>query len=144
MTSSAITALVPEPNKEGIVVREGRRPVAREEKERMYWLMLYLDSWNDEAIKQAYNPDVPEQMKGLFSYAASKTEGEKAAWRWIEKNKPDFQFNTVLPDFTVSSFYAGVADHSNLMILTPIARENPTRRDPRLDNGLGLWPSQGG
>ncbi|KAJ5261587.1 NAD-dependent epimerase/dehydratase [Penicillium chrysogenum] len=81
MTSSAITALFPEPNKEGIVIRE--------------------DSWNDEAIKQAYDPDAPEHLKGFFGYAASKTEGEKAAWRWMEKNKPDFQFNTVLPEFTL-------------------------------------------
>lgn len=72
------------------------------EKGSMSWLTLYLDSWNDEAIKQAYNPDAPEQMKGLFVYAASKAEGEKAAWKWVEKNKPGFQFNTVLPDFTVS------------------------------------------
>ncbi|KAJ5817358.1 NAD-dependent epimerase/dehydratase [Penicillium robsamsonii] len=81
MTSSSITALFPEPNKEGIVIRK--------------------DSWNDEAIKQAYNPDAPQHMKGLFTYAASKTEGEKAAWKWMEENKPDFQFNTVLPDFTI-------------------------------------------
>jgi hypothetical protein len=77
------------------------------------WLMTDLDSWNDEAIKQAYDPDAPEHLKGFFGYAASKTEGEKAAWRWMEKNKPDFQFNTVLPEFTVSSFYARVADHPN-------------------------------
>lgn len=81
MTSSALAALFSEPNKEGIIVRE--------------------DSWNDEAIKQAYNPDAPEDMKGMFGYAASKTEGEKAAWKWVEKNKPSFQFNTVLPDFTL-------------------------------------------
>jgi hypothetical protein len=77
------------------------------------WLMTDLDSWNDEAIKQAYNPNTPEHLKGFFGYAASKTEGEKAAWRWMGKNKPDFQFNTVLPEFTVGSFYARVADHPN-------------------------------
>ncbi|KAF4772063.1 hypothetical protein HAV15_004940 [Penicillium sp. str.  len=60
MTSSAVAALFPEANKEGVVVRE--------------------DTWNDEAIKQAYNPDAPENLKGMFVYAASKTEGEKAAW----------------------------------------------------------------
>ncbi|EKV06512.1 NADPH-dependent methylglyoxal reductase (D-lactaldehyde dehydrogenase, putative) [Penicillium digitatum PHI26] len=81
LTSSAVAVLFAEPNKEGIVVRE--------------------DSWNDEAVEQAYNPDTPEHMKGMFSYAASKTEGEKAAWRWMEKNKPNFQFNTVLPFFTI-------------------------------------------
>ncbi|CAI7669140.1 unnamed protein product [Penicillium discolor] len=81
MTSSAVAALFPEANKEGVVVRE--------------------DTWNDEAIKQAYNPDAPENLKGMFVYSASKTEGEKAAWEWMEKNKPGFQFNTVLPDFTL-------------------------------------------
>ncbi|KAJ5926150.1 hypothetical protein N7516_007923 [Penicillium verrucosum] len=81
MTSSAVAALFPEPNKQGIVVRE--------------------DTWNDEAIKQAYNPDAPEKLKGMFVYAASKAEGEKAAWKWMEKNKPGFQFNTVLPYFTL-------------------------------------------
>ncbi|KGO75977.1 NAD-dependent epimerase/dehydratase [Penicillium italicum] len=81
LTSSALAAMFAEPNKEGIVVRE--------------------DSWNDEAVKQAYNPDTPEYLTGISSYAASKTEGEKAAWRWVEKNKPNFQFNTVLPHFTL-------------------------------------------
>lgn len=103
LTSSAVAVLIAQPNTEGIVVHEGERQVPRERKGRMYWLTLHLDSWNDEAIKQAYNPDTPEYLKGMFGYAASKTEGEKAAWRWMEKNKPSFQFNTVLPDFTVSS-----------------------------------------
>lgn len=102
MTSSAVAALFPEANKEGVVVREGERSFPREGKGIMPWLTLYLDTWNDEAIKQAYNPDAPDYMKGMFVYAASKTEGEKAAWKWMEKNKPGFQFNTVLPDFTVS------------------------------------------
>ncbi|KAJ5676317.1 hypothetical protein N7536_012489 [Penicillium majusculum] len=101
MTSSAVAALFPEANKEGVVVREGERSVPREGKRSMPWLTLYLDTWNDEAIKQAYNPDAPENLKGMFVYAASKTEGEKAAWKWMEKNKPGFQFNTVLPDFTL-------------------------------------------
>jgi hypothetical protein len=30
------------------------------------WLMTDLDSWNDEAIKQAYDPDAPEHLKGFF------------------------------------------------------------------------------
>ncbi|KXG52016.1 NAD-dependent epimerase/dehydratase [Penicillium griseofulvum] len=81
MTSSAIAALFPQPNKEGIVVRE--------------------DSWNHEAIKQAYDPNSPEHMMGWICYAASKTEAEKAAWKWVEENKPGFQFNTVLPEFTL-------------------------------------------
>jgi len=65
--------------------------------------MLNIDTWNDDAIKAAYNPDAPAHLKGLFGYAASKTEAEKAAWKWVEEHNPDFQFNTVLPDFTVSA-----------------------------------------
>jgi hypothetical protein len=38
-------------------------------------------------------------------YAASKAEGERAAFGWVEKNKPGFVFNSVLPDFAVSSFH---------------------------------------
>ncbi|KAJ5463745.1 NAD-dependent epimerase/dehydratase [Penicillium sp. IBT 31633x] len=89
LTSSAIAAVFPEPNKEGIVVRE--------------------DSWNEEAIKGAWNPDTPQDVKGVFCYAASKTEAEKAAWSWVERNNPDFQFNTVLPDFTL-----GRIPHENI------------------------------
>ncbi|KAJ5555814.1 NAD-dependent epimerase/dehydratase [Penicillium sp. DV-2018c] len=80
MTSSAIAALFPVSNKE-IVVRE--------------------DSWNNDAIKAAEDPNAPEHLKGFFGYAASKTEAEKAAWKWVKDNNPDFQFNTVLPDFTL-------------------------------------------
>lgn len=100
MTSSAIAALFPEPNKEGIVVREGRIQIATKE---MHLLISDADSWNEEAIKGAWNPDTSQEVKGVFCYAASKTEAEKAAWNWVEQNTPDFQFNTILPDFTVRS-----------------------------------------
>jgi len=37
--------------------------------------------------------------KPLLVYAASKIEGEKAAWRWYKEKKPHYAFNTVLPDY---------------------------------------------
>ncbi|KAJ5124999.1 uncharacterized protein N7515_008824 [Penicillium bovifimosum] len=80
MTSSAIAALFPVSNKE-ITVSE--------------------DSWNDEAITTACDPNTPDRLKGFFGYAASKTAAEKAAWKWMKENNPGFQFNTVLPDFTL-------------------------------------------
>jgi nucleoside-diphosphate-sugar epimerase len=51
------------------------------------------DSFNDEALKAVKeNPDI----KGLAIYAAVKTETEKYMWNWVNENKPDFVFNTVV------------------------------------------------
>ncbi|KAL4963383.1 uncharacterized protein BDV14DRAFT_176512 [Aspergillus stella-maris] len=38
-------------------------------------------------------------------YAASKAEGERAAFNWVKKNNPGFVFNSVLPDYTVYLAY---------------------------------------
>lgn len=46
--------------------------------------------------------NVPEGFEGGIVYSASKTEAEKAAWKWVEEKKPNFVLNTVLPNFNVS------------------------------------------
>lgn len=33
-------------------------------------------------------------------YAASKTEAEKACWKFVEEEKPHFEFSTILPSVT--------------------------------------------
>lgn len=63
--------------------------------------MLYVDTWNDSAVKAAWDENTPAQVKPLAVYAASKTEGERAAWKWVEENKPHFVFNSVLPNMNV-------------------------------------------
>ncbi|KAJ6084841.1 hypothetical protein N7499_004470 [Penicillium canescens] len=81
LTSSSVAVLFPEADKEGVSVDE--------------------NTWNEDSVRAAWDPNSSPQLKGLFCYAASKTEGEKAAWKWIEDNKPGFGFNTVLPEFTL-------------------------------------------
>ncbi|GAM33894.1 hypothetical protein TCE0_013r01121 [Talaromyces pinophilus] len=81
LTSSSSSALLPQPGVEGIVVTE--------------------DTWNDAAVKAAWDENTPADVKPFVVYAASKTEGERAAWRWIEENKPEFTFNSVLPNFAI-------------------------------------------
>lgn len=66
-------------------------------------LIRQKESWNDVSIKAAHDTNTPEAAKGFAVYVASKIEAERAAWRWVEENKPKFAFNTVLPNFTVSS-----------------------------------------
>ena len=53
--------------------------------------------WNEEAISHAWDPPPYDAARIMPVYAASKALAEKACWEWVEKNKPDFSFNTVLP-----------------------------------------------
>lgn len=66
--------------------------------------LKYIDTWNETAIKAAWDKNTPEESKGFLVYVASKTEGERAAYNWVKKNNPSFIFNSVLPDFTVRVF----------------------------------------
>ncbi|KAH9871857.1 hypothetical protein J1614_006115 [Plenodomus biglobosus] len=57
---------------------------------------INVTSYNDAAI-EAVKTD-PSTKNGLHLYAAMKAETEKAAWKWVEENEPDFAFNTILPN----------------------------------------------
>lgn len=56
------------------------------------------DTWNDEDIAKAW---VPESQWGpgheWIVYGASKTEAEKALWKFRDEKKPGFTINAVLP-----------------------------------------------
>jgi len=61
------------------------------------------DSWNEAALEAVRTnvAELPELMGGSI-YAASKTEGEREAVKWVENNQPSFVFNRVVPYWTVS------------------------------------------
>ncbi|KAJ0159309.1 Aldehyde reductase 2, partial [Colletotrichum tanaceti] len=80
LMSSAFAAVIPIPDKKGVYVDE--------------------TTFNDDAIKAAWDPNTPKEIKLGCVYAASKTEGERAAWKWVEEHKPAYTFNTILPNFT--------------------------------------------
>jgi hypothetical protein len=61
-----------------------------------------LDTWNDAAVEAAWDEKILADEKIYIVYAASKTEGERQAWRWFEEKKPNFVLNTVLPNCNVS------------------------------------------
>ena len=54
-------------------------------------------SWNTAAVEAAWNGKEEGIGKAIQVYSASKVEGEKAAWDFMEKEKPGFTFNSVLP-----------------------------------------------
>jgi nucleoside-diphosphate-sugar epimerase len=67
------------------------------------------ENWDDAsiAVVETKGRDAPPFIK----YAASKTLGEKAAWKWMEEEKPSFDLVTILPGFIwgVSTFFEHLA-----------------------------------
>jgi nucleoside-diphosphate-sugar epimerase len=58
---------------------------------------LTADTWNDEAVEQAWAPPPYEPSRAWAVYAASKTLAEKAVWEFVNENTPEFAVNAVVP-----------------------------------------------
>jgi hypothetical protein len=52
-------------------------------------------------VEAARNANTPEQQRMMLVYAAAKCEGERALWKWVTENKPNFNAATVVPAITV-------------------------------------------
>ncbi|KAK3058389.1 hypothetical protein LTS18_011402, partial [Coniosporium uncinatum] len=77
-TSSSTAALIPKPNTE---------------------FYINKDTWDDEACDIARNAKPPyDPSSGFAIYAASKTEAERAVWKFVKEEKPAFVVNCVLPN----------------------------------------------
>ncbi|ETN42403.1 uncharacterized protein HMPREF1541_01557 [Cyphellophora europaea CBS 101466] len=70
------------------------------------------DTWNDEALKVAWETPVEERSEdpgyGFSVYAASKTAGERAAWEFMRSEKPGFVLNAVLPNYNIGRVFRDV------------------------------------
>lgn len=80
LTSSSTAALLPKPNTE---------------------LTVTVDTWDQEAVNIANAPPPYTQERAFAVYAASKTEGERALWKFMKDEKPGFVANAVLPNFNM-------------------------------------------
>lgn len=58
------------------------------------------NSWNDVSVEQAHKKGEGFEQ-GAHVYAASKILGEKAAWKFVQDEKPGFVLNTILPNYTL-------------------------------------------
>ncbi|EHK25099.1 uncharacterized protein TRIVIDRAFT_33143 [Trichoderma virens Gv29-8] len=81
-TSSAGAAMMPIPGASGYVDR---------------------DTWNDAAVQAAWAPPPYDATRGLTTYMASKVEAEKAVWKFIQDEKPNFVLNVVSPFTTLGA-----------------------------------------
>lgn len=59
-------------------------------------LNLTKDSWNEESVENAYNMKDDNPYKPWHVYGASKVLGEKAAWKFVQEEKPNFVLNTII------------------------------------------------
>lgn len=58
-------------------------------------------TYNDDAVRVAEDPSIPQADKGIKPFMAVKVKVEKALWEWVGREKPPFRFNTVLPDTVI-------------------------------------------
>lgn len=52
------------------------------------------ESWNNDAVEIAWKTDAAVEKDAFVVYAASKTESERAAWKWARETEHDFVMNT--------------------------------------------------
>lgn len=67
-------------------------------------VQVTVDSWDNEAVDAAWNKpgsSIGPNPFPFIVYAASKTEGEKAFWKYVKENKPHYTVNTVLPNMNI-------------------------------------------
>ncbi|KAI1759900.1 NAD(P)-binding protein [Hypoxylon sp. FL1150] len=103
-------------------------------------------TYNDYALR-VVRSDVSAEEKGILPYMAFKSLLEQRIWDWINKEKPSFSFNTILPDTVIgecldpknqgmpstSGMVKWVYDGINLEILAQIPPQwHSDNRDARL------------
>jgi nucleoside-diphosphate-sugar epimerase len=57
-------------------------------------------SWNDDILGEAWAAPPYKDSRAYAVYAASKVACERAAWNFMQEERPHFAFNTVLPNYT--------------------------------------------
>lgn len=106
LTSSSASALIPKPDTPGVVTTE---------------------TWNDEIVEIAFRDPPYEPERAYPVYAASKTLSEKEAWKFVQREKPGFVFNAVLPNinFGASLDPAGQGHPSTSGRVAELFKGNP-------------------
>lgn len=88
--------------------------------------MVTTESFNDEAVEVAWRQkgeSIGESPNGMVVYAASKTEGEKAFWRFIREEKPGFVGNSILPYFNIGTVIKGQGEGVTSKMLLDLYRD---------------------
>ncbi|KAK9896078.1 NAD(P)-binding protein [Cystobasidium minutum MCA 4210] len=110
-TQSALASAATEPGLKAFVLTSSSAAASSVHNNTHYHISK--ESWNDEAVKAAWAPAPYEPERGPVVYAASKTEGEKAAWEWVKEHNPHFNFNAVLPNLIIGNILIPESQHGS-------------------------------
>lgn len=122
LTSSSTAATFPRPGEAGVVVT--------------------ADTWNDETVHAARHRKGESMGPNSYPfvvYGASKTEGERALWRFVERERPAFVANSVLPNFNTGRIIGSVSLTGQLPI--GILREGVESASWVLSREFFYWPT---
>ena len=62
--------------------------------------------WNDSAVRQVET--LGREALSMHKYYASKTLAERAAYKWMEENKPAFDISHILPYWVFGPVFSEV------------------------------------
>lgn len=66
-------------------------------------ILVTKDTWNEDAIKEAWAEPPYGPERSFAVYAASKSQAEKEVWKFHKENqykRPDLAVNTGMPSFS--------------------------------------------
>lgn len=119
LTSSSAAAYTPHPDTPGTIT---------------------TDSYNEEAIKDAWAPPPYGMSRGFQTYSASKAQGERLMWKWHDDHKaerPDLVFNSILPNANVGV----VLDLKHQGLASSVGYFKPVW-DGAIDEHVAMFPPQ--
>ena len=121
-TSSSAALILPKPNHERTITTK---------------------DWDNEAVEIAWAPPPYNPDRSFPVYAASKTQAEKAMWDFVEKEKPGWVLNAVLPNFNMGTvLHESQAMMSSAAACTEIYRTEEGERGPLVERLSKTFPPQ--
>jgi len=100
-----------------------------------------VNTWDDEAVDAAWNKSgeaIGPNGYGFVVYAASKTEGERAFWKFKKEKNPEFVCNAVLPDTNMGRVLEGGSAGVTGVIMIDLFREGKKAFLPPRELFFGL------
>jgi nucleoside-diphosphate-sugar epimerase len=100
MTTALLTAVKKAGTCKRFVFTSSSSEVAMPKPDTKYEMDKHI--WNDQTAEKLRAMQPPCQPEGFADvYAASKIEAERAVWRFVKKERPDFVVNTIIPSTNI-------------------------------------------
>ncbi|KNG84875.1 aldehyde reductase II [Aspergillus nomiae NRRL 13137] len=100
-TINILASAAAEPSVQRVVITSSSTAAASPQPNKIF--SIDKTTWNEAAVKAAWAPPLYKGFQRLLDvYSASKTQAERAAWKFME-DKPPFVLNTVLSNVNMGT-----------------------------------------